>query len=92
MAALARAAPFSLRFKLRCNILQSGLPDSSRRMGHEKAIMPATIAAMLVVAQATATTAAMPVVAQASTPPPPGPGPFGSTRLPQPVVGSVLQP
>jgi hypothetical protein len=61
-------------------------------MGHENAIMPATIAAMLVVAQATATTAAMPVVAQASTPPPPGPGPFGSTRLPQPVVGSVLQP
>jgi len=53
--------------------------------------MPATIAAMLVVAQATATTAAMPAVAQASTPPPPGPGPFGSTRLPQPVVGSVLQ-
>ena len=49
--------------------------------------MPATIAAMLVVAQATA----LPVVAQASTPPPPGPGPFGSTRLPQPVVGSVLQ-
>ena len=47
--------------------------------------MPATIAAMLVVAQATA------IVAQASTPPPPGPGPFGSTRLPQPVVGSVLQ-
>lgn len=69
-----------------CNILQSGLPDSSRRMGHENAIMPATIAAMLVVAQATA------IVAQASTPPPPGPGPFGSTRLPQPVVGSVLQP
>ena len=54
--------------------------------------MPATIAAMLVVAQATAITAAMPETAQASTPPPPGPGPFGSTRLPQPVVGSVLQP
>ena len=49
--------------------------------------MPATtIAAMLVVSQATA------IVAQASTPPPPGPGPFGSTRLPQPVVGSVLRP
>ena len=49
--------------------------------------MPATIAAMLVVAQAIA----LPETAQASTPPPPGPGPFGSTRLPQPVVGSVLQ-